>query len=177
MLASVCRNKWFVCFRSKSKLNPTSGTLSNASRALGIPAPSIDFLKLYNESGKVIFFSLASLDLGVKNAAFHWKGIKRPPTADEVKIGHLSSIADVIEWEGWRWHSWKRLINNVSEVVSYSQPLTSIFGLVNSSIKEMRLEWRLHPLHSMHINIRVTCKSAINNLPKFHWKSSRRLWV
>ena len=30
-----------------------------------------------------------------------------------------------------------------------SQPLTSIFGLVYSSIKKIRLECRLHPSHSM----------------------------
>ena len=30
-----------------------------------------------------------------------------------------------------------------------SQPLTSIFGFLNSNIKKMRLECRLHPSHSM----------------------------
>ena len=34
-------------------------------------------------------------------------------------------------------------------LVLFSQPLTSIFGLVNSSIKKMRLECCLHPSHSM----------------------------
>ena len=34
-------------------------------------------------------------------------------------------------------------------LVWYSQPLPSIFGLKNSSIKKIRLEWRLHPTHSM----------------------------
>ena len=34
-------------------------------------------------------------------------------------------------------------------LVQYSQPLTSIFGLVNSRIKKMRLDCRLHPSHSM----------------------------
>ena len=34
-------------------------------------------------------------------------------------------------------------------LVWYSQPLTSIFGLVNSRIKKMRLQCRLHPSHSM----------------------------
>ena len=34
-------------------------------------------------------------------------------------------------------------------LVWYSQPLTSIFGLVNSSIKNMRLECPLHHSHSM----------------------------
>ena len=34
-------------------------------------------------------------------------------------------------------------------LIWYSQPLTSIFGLVNSSIKKMSLECRLHPSHSM----------------------------
>ena len=34
-------------------------------------------------------------------------------------------------------------------LVWYSQQLTSIFGLVNSSIKKMRLECLLHPSHSM----------------------------
>ena len=35
-------------------------------------------------------------------------------------------------------------------LVWYSQPPTSIFGLVNSSIKKIRLECCLHPLHSMN---------------------------
>ena len=35
-------------------------------------------------------------------------------------------------------------------LVWYSQTLTSIFGLVNSSIKNMRLECLLHPSHSIH---------------------------
>ena len=34
-------------------------------------------------------------------------------------------------------------------LVWYSQPLPSIFGLVNSSIKKISLKWRLHPAHSM----------------------------
>ena len=34
-------------------------------------------------------------------------------------------------------------------LVWYSQPPTSIFGLVNSSIKKVRLECRLHPSHFM----------------------------
>ena len=34
-------------------------------------------------------------------------------------------------------------------LVWYSQPLTSIFGLINSCIKKMRLECHLHPSHSM----------------------------
>ena len=34
-------------------------------------------------------------------------------------------------------------------LVWYGQPLTSTFGLVNSSIKKMRLECCLHPTHSM----------------------------
>ena len=34
---------------------------------------------------------------------------------------------------------------------SISQQLTSIFGLVNSSMKKMRLECRLHPSHSMDL--------------------------
>ena len=34
-------------------------------------------------------------------------------------------------------------------LVWYSQPLTSIFGWANSSIKKMRLECCLHPSHSM----------------------------
>ena len=34
-------------------------------------------------------------------------------------------------------------------LVWYSQPLTSIFGLVNNSIKKIRLECCLHPSHSM----------------------------
>ena len=36
-------------------------------------------------------------------------------------------------------------------LVWYSQPLTSIFGLVHSSIKKMRLECCLHPSHSMGV--------------------------
>ena len=35
----------------------------------------------------------------------------------------------------------------------YSQPLTSIFGLVHSSIKKMRQECRLHPSHSMDTSL------------------------
>ena len=67
---------------------------------------------------------------------------------DSISLGYSSGS---IECEGWRQHSWKRLINNVSEVclVWYSQPLTSIFSLVNSSFKKMRMECRLHPSHSM----------------------------
>ena len=57
---------------------------------------------------------------------------------DSISLGYSSGS---IECEGWRQHSWKRLINNVSEVclVWYSQPLTSIFCLVNSSIKKMKM--------------------------------------
>ena len=49
-------------------------------------------------------------------------------------------------------------------LVWYSQPLTSTFGLVNSSIKKMRLKCRLHPSHSM---TGIVSSSPIRFL---HWK-------
>ena len=64
----------------------------------------------------------------------------------------IRMIVTLIECERWRRHSWKRLINNVSEVCfGLILPATNfyIFGLVNSSIKKMRLECLLHPSHSM----------------------------
>ena len=42
-------------------------------------------------------------------------------------------------------------------LVWYSQPLTSIFGLVNSNIKKMRLECCLHPSHSMVSTLIIIC--------------------
>ena len=45
----------------------------------------------------------------------------------------------------------------------YSQPLTSIFDLVNSSIKKMRLECCLHPSHSM-VQLLCSCPCAYYNL-------------
>ena len=46
-------------------------------------------------------------------------------------------------------------------LVRYSQPLTSIFGLVNSSVMKIRLECRLHPSHSMGLihKIQIAWKS------------------
>ena len=44
----------------------------------------------------------------------------------------------------------------------YSQPLTSIFGLVNGSIKKMRLDCCLHPLHSM-IPLNITTFALLFN--------------
>ena len=55
-------------------------------------------------------------------------------------------------------------------LVWYSQPLTSIFGLVNSSIKKIRLEWRLHPTHSMdrgHSDTNLQVSQMINPVSPF----------
>ena len=83
-------------------------------------------------------------------------------------------------------------------LVWYSQPLTSIFGVVNSSIKKMRVECRLHPSHSMlipHFSITVehmrgaaaltAFSSLLENFEKvfsaflgakfFFWKSAKKV--
>ena len=49
-------------------------------------------------------------------------------------------------------------------LVWYSQPLTSIFGLVNSSIKKTRLECCLHPSHSMVKTINQKIKKGNSKL-------------
>ena len=45
-----------------------------------------------------------------------------------------------------------------------SQPLNSIFGLVNSSIKKIRLEWGLHPIHSM-----ICCYFNLTSINIYGW--------
>ena len=54
-----------------------------------------------------------------------------------------------------------------------SQPLTSIFGLVNSSIKKMRLECRLHPSHSMVLSLLLFIKKITKEslLTLWSWDS------
>ena len=64
-------------------------------------------------------------------------------------------------------------------LVWYSQPLTSIFGLVNSSIKKMRLECCLHPSHSMVTDLICWGGLMQKNIykPKPNLKLSCVLWL
>jgi len=87
-------------------LNPNSHTLSNASWATGggrfMPAPTrltiitvknqkkfFDFLKLYNELGKVNFFQVSIIWFRGCNSSFSLGGALNapPPVADRVNLG------------------------------------------------------------------------------------------
>ena len=56
-------------------------------------------------------------------------------------------------------------------LVWYSQLLTSVFGLVNSIIKKMRLECRLHPSHSISV-----FSNSLNN-PKFGGSQKSKILI
>ena len=99
-----CLWQWMPPIKCLCFINPTSHTLSNASWAVGggrfMPAPSrltiitvknqnffFDFLKLYNELGKVKFFQVSIIWFRGCNSSFSLGGALNapPPTADRVK--------------------------------------------------------------------------------------------
>ena len=111
-------NAWLLTFNTQytldafleiaDLLNPTSRTLSNASwAAVGgrfMPAPSrltkitvknqnffFDFLKLYNELGKVKFFQVSIIWFRGCNSSFSLGGaLNAPPVADRVNTKPIS---------------------------------------------------------------------------------------
>ena len=85
-LVSYHCTKKRVLKQACNPFNPTSHTLSNASQAIW--GAFFDFLKLFNELGKVNFFSSVSFDFEVGIEVFHLGSVKRPHPfmADRVKV-------------------------------------------------------------------------------------------
>ena len=111
--------------------NPTSHTLSNASQGVGgaffASAFEIDhnhcekpknFLKVYNELGKVNFFQLSVIQFR--------GGIKRPPTADRVKFVKKTLHIPWCNFESlWNHCVFHLRLNMISLLVVYSKCILS----------------------------------------------------